>query len=184
MIGKAVIAAIATVSITATVIEIKFPPRPVILYNPSQSAPIGFYKLRKIETPSLGMKVAAFAPDWARRLADERDYLPKEYPLIKSVLAIEGDEVCHYKTWVSVPKSPVIPLRSQDTLGRDMPVKTGCYVLKLDEYFIGSPDVQDGFDSRYFGPVSIKNILGEVKYLGMSKNAKDADNVGYRGFKG
>jgi len=65
-----------------------------------------------------------------------------------------------------------------------MPQKSGCFVLKSDEFLLISPDVQTGFDSRYFGPVGREKILGRVKYLGNLKNKESAENVDFSGFGG
>jgi len=169
MLGKFIIGGIITAAIIGTTGQIIFPPKPVLLYNPSYSAKVGWYKLTTNEPPKLGSQVAAYAPEWARRLADERGYLPYDYPLIKTVWAVEGDEVCYHKSSVSVPK---------DVLGRDMAVLSGCHLLMSGEYMLLSPDVQTGFDSRYFGPVGLENIIGHVEYLGNSKNLKSSKNLG------
>ena len=65
-----------------------------------------------------------------------------------------------------------------------MPQKAGCHVLKEGEYLLISPDVQTGFDSRYFGPVGIENILGAVQYLEDSKNLKSSEKPDLEGFEG
>ena len=98
MLGKFIIAGVITVAVIATTAEIVFPPNPVLFYNPSPSAKIGFYKISKEKAPKLGVQVAAYAPEWARRMADERGYLPYDYPLIKSVVAVTGDIVGYHKT--------------------------------------------------------------------------------------
>ena len=85
---------------------------------------------------------------------------------------------------VSVPKRPDIPVLGQDVLGRDMPQKSGCIVLKSGEYLLISPDVQTGFDSRYFGPVHSENILGVVEYLEESKNLKSSEKPNLVGSEG
>ena len=184
MLAKFIISGVITLVVVGTTTQIIYPPKTRIFYNPSPSAAIGWYKLRRDLPVIRDAKVAAYAPEWARKLADERQYLPYDYPLIKSVVAAHGDVICYHESWVSVPKSPDIPLRSQDSLGRDMPVQSGCHVLQLDEYFIASPDVQDGFDSRYFGPVKIDQLLGVVEYLGNSKNKKISDSVDLGGVEG
>ena len=184
MLGKFIIAGVITTAIIATTAEIYFPPKPIILYNPSPSAKIGFYKLSQKELPKIGLQVAAYAPEWARRMADERGYLPYDYPLIKSVVAVEGDEVCYNKMGVSVPDGSVIPVQLRDRQGREMPVKSGCAVLKPGEYFLVSPDVQVGFDSRYFGPVRIENILGTVIFLGNQETPNSSETLGNGGFEG
>jgi conjugative transfer signal peptidase TraF len=169
MLKNTLIAVGVTMLIVATTTEISFPPRPKLLYNPSASAPIGWYKLGDKSPPKVGDQVAAYAPDWARKLADERRYLPYEYPMIKTIWASAGTTICTHNNRSSVPNYPVITSLSQDSLGRDMPKLSGCFTLKTDEYFLVSPDVQAGFDSRYFGAVRRENILGRVEYLGNPK---------------
>lgn len=183
MLSKFIIAGVITTAVIATATEIAFPPRPIVLYNPSPSAPIGWYRLHKNVTPELHDQVAAYAPQWARKLADERGYLPYDYPLIKTVWAVAGDEVCYHNNRVSGPNYPDIQTQLQDSLGRDMPVQSGCIILVSGQYYLVSPDVQTGFDSRYFGPVDISNILGPVKYLGNSKNKKTQEIMGFGGFE-
>lgn len=181
MLGKFIIGGIITAAIIGTTGQIVFPPRPVLLYNPSYSAQVGWYKLSTDQPIKHGSQVAAYPPEWARKLADERGYLPYDYPLIKSVVALSGDEVCYHKSSVSVPKYPDIAVQLQDVLGRDMPLMSGCHVLKEGQYMLMSPDVQSGFDSRYFGPVGSENIIGNVEYLGHSKNMKIGKKVGFIG---
>ena len=181
MLFKAIIAGVITLAVIGTTRQIIFPPKPVLFYNPSYSAKVGWYRLRPERPVTLGAQVAAYAPEWARQLADERGYLPYDYPLIKSVVALSGDEVCYHKSSVSVPKYPDIAVQLQDVLGRDMPLMSGCHVLKQGQYMLMSPDVQSGFDSRYFGPVGPENIIGSVEYLGKSKNMKIGKKVGFIG---
>ena len=184
MLFKAIIAGVMTLAVIGTAGQIIFPPKPILFYNPSYSAQVGWYRLQSDEPVTLGAQVAAYAPEWARQLADERGYLPYEYPLIKTVWAVHGDEVCYNNQSVSVPKRPDVPVLGQDVLGRDMPQKSGCIVLKPDEYLLISPDVQTGFDSRYFGPVRSENILGVVQYLEDSKNLKSSEKPDLAGFEG
>ena len=172
MLKNALIGIAVTLLIVATGTEISFPPKPKLLYNPSASAPIGWYKLEGKSTLKVGDQVAAYAPDWARKLADERRYLPYEYPMIKTIWASSGMQICAQNNRISVPNHPVIKSLPQDSLGRDMPKLSGCFTLKADEYFLVSPDVQAGFDSRYFGAVIGTDILGKVKYLGNGRFAQ------------
>ena len=182
MLIKASIGAVITAAIVGTTLQIALPPRPKILYNPSSSAPIGWYQLTDNYAPKRNDLVAAYAPDWARVLADERSYLPYDYPLIKSVLAIEGDEVCYHIDRVSVPNGADIPLPARDRLGREMPRKfVGCLTLGAGEFWIASPDVQTGFDSRYFGPIDQNMLVGGVEYLGNGRVPKRRKTGGFEG---
>jgi len=111
MLFRAIIAGVMTLAVIGTAGQIIFPPKPVLFYNPSYSAQVGWYRLKLNEPVTLGAQVAAYAPEWARQLADERGYLPYDYPLIKTVWAVSGDEVCYNNQSVSVPKRPDIPGR-------------------------------------------------------------------------
>jgi len=173
MLFKAIIAGVMTLAVIGTAGQIIFPPKPILFYNPSYSAQVGWYRLQPDEPVTLGAQVAAYAPEWARQLADERGYLPYDYPLIKTVWAVHGDKVCYNTQSVSVPKRPDIPVLGQDVL-----------VLKSGEYLLISPDVQTGFDSRYFGPVHSENILGVVEYLEESKNLKSSEKPNLVGSEG
>lgn len=184
MLGRFIIAGIITVAIIGTAGQIIVPPKPILLYNPSPSAKVGWYRLTTTEPPKLGSQVAAYGPEWVRQLANDRGYLPYDIPLIKTVWAVQGDEVCYHKASVSVPKYPDVPLQAQDVLGRDMPVQSGCSVLGPGQYMLLSPDVQTGFDSRYFGPVGLENIIGQVEFLGNAKNLKRSRKRGFMGGKG
>ena len=184
MIIKASIALVITLAVVGTTSQILRPPTPRLLYNPSESAPVGWYRVQSNFPIQRGDQVAAYGPEWARHLADKRGYLPYDYPLIKTVWAVAGEEVCYNDKSVSVPKRPDIPVLGQDVLGRDMPQKSGCIVLKSGEYLLISPDVQTGFDSRYFGPVRSENILGVVQYLEESKNLKSSEKPDLAGSEG
>ena len=172
MIIKGSIALVITLAVIGTSAQILRPPIPRLLYNPSKSAAVGWYHLRPGERPKRSDQVAAYAPLWARNLAEQRGYLPSDYPLIKTVWAVAGEEVCYNNQSVSVPKRPDIPILGQDVLGRDMPQMSGCHVLKQGQYLLMSPDVQTGFDSRYFGPVETQNIIGVVHYIGGDRGLK------------
>lgn len=170
MFRQLLISASAAGLTALTVLQITHPPSPKLLYNPSQSAPIGFYKVYRASGLERADHVAAFAPEWARELADKRGYLPKDLPLIKQIWAVKGDQICTDGRQVSGPNGSVTARLLQDRLGRDMPFFQGCIVLSSDEYFLISIDEKHGkfygFDSRYFGPVKLEQILGRVQYLG------------------
>ncbi len=158
-------AAIVTLC-TATLFQTVSPSTPRIIYNPSPSAPIGWYRLEFKVTPEAGDLVAAFAPNIAQKLAVERHYLPSNIPIIKTVWAVTGDEICHHPGQVLMRNRPAIVVLSHDSFGRELPSLTGCYLIQEGQVFLISTDVQTSFDSRYFGPVPISNVLGQAQYLG------------------
>lgn len=155
--GSAAIAAILAASFNT------FSPR--LIYNPSPSAPLGFYLIDRKTSLKTGDRVAAFAPEWARELADKRGYLPSDLPVIKQVWARAGDEICTENRVLSAPGQPPIQARDSDSLGREMPIWTGCRILQQGEYLLISNDVQGSFDGRYFGPVTDQEILGRARLV-------------------
>ena len=162
LIPAAAVSAFCAVSLWQVVV----PPTPRLIYNSTPSAPIGWYAVDKSRPLKRDDLVAAFAPAKARKLAEDRGYLPSHIPLIKTVWAAQGERICHDGLRVHVPNRPDIAVLRQDGLERAMPVISGCYRLQADEVFLISTDVQVSWDSRYFGPVSKKDILGPVRYLG------------------
>ena len=150
----------------AALFQIVRPSVPRLLYNPSPSAPVGWYRVEPTRPVRRDALVAAFAPPEAAALAIERHYLPPDVPLIKTVWAIEGEQICHENQRVTAPDRPSLVVLSHDSLGRSLPSKDGCYVLAKGEIFLVSTDVQTSFDSRYFGPVAVSDLLGPVRYLG------------------
>jgi len=165
---KAFTFAFALLGVGAALSDTAVDIRPRLLYNPSPSAPVGWYGVEAASSYSHGDRVAAFAPEDARALADARGYLPFDYPLIKSVWAGPGETVCRSGERVSAPGRPDITALLQDGTGRDMPVWSGCAVLGPSQYFLASSDHENGWDSRYFGAVNSADIMGRVHYLGES----------------
>ena len=95
---------------TASLVQIVRPSVPRLLYNPSPSAPIGWYRLRPDTYAHRGDLVAALTPESGAALALERDYLPPNIPLIKTVWAVSGQEVCHVDGQVLVQGRPALHL--------------------------------------------------------------------------
>lgn len=91
---RSLFAGLGAIAVTAlcgaSVYTMIVPQTPRVLYNKSDSAPIGWYKLDPEGAPVRDAMVAAFAPQEARNLADLRDYLPSHIPLLKSVWAVAG----------------------------------------------------------------------------------------------
>ncbi len=137
-------------------------PTPVLIYNASASAPIGFYGVLPAEPLHRGDYVLARTPDSVRRLAADRHYLPEDVPLVKRVAALGGDTVCAVNRAVTIDGRYVATQLTADRLGRPLPGWTGCMTLRLGEIFLLMQGVPDSFDGRYFGPVSSSTIIGRL----------------------
>ena len=171
MLMRFIPAAAVTAFCAASLWQIISPPAPKLIYNKTNSAPVGWYAVETKRPLQRNDLVAAFAPAEARKLAADRGYLPEHVPLIKTVWAIGGEQVCHDGQRVRVLNRPDISVLGQDGLGRALPVMSGCYRLNADEVFLVSTTVENSWDSRYFGPVSDELILGPVRYFGEKRDS-------------
>jgi conjugative transfer signal peptidase TraF len=81
--------------------------------------------------------------------------------MVKRIAATSGDQVCRVGQAVSVNGHTVAQALWHDSLGRPLPVWSGCIALQSDQVLlITSPSTS--FDSRYFGPVRLGNVIERI----------------------
>lgn len=153
-----IILAVALFFAFLLVTAIALKPRPLLIWNASDSVPVGFYLARKRQ-PKIGEIAVIAPPDWVRLYASSRGYLPSNVWLLKPVLAVSGSMVCRFGTYVFVDGKLVAQAKISDTRKRLLPVWKGCRTLKSDEIFVLAKPSQS-FDSRYFGPINRNQIAG------------------------
>jgi conjugative transfer signal peptidase TraF len=158
--GAAAIAAVAV----AVLLTLFWPPRPVLLWNVSSSAPVGLYAVGAPSRIRVGDMVVAWAPPAARELAAERGYLPARVPLLKKVAAGTGDRVCAVGEALFVNGRFEARRRLWDKAGRPLPGWTGCEDLGAGEYLLLMPS-PDSFDGRYFGVTAQADLAGRTRLL-------------------
>ena len=133
-------------------------PRPRLIWNASESAPIGLYSV-VYRAPSRGEIALALPAGAAAQLIGSRSYLPPETPLLKRVAAQKGDEICRHETQVFVNGVALAEALKVDSRGRPMPAWSGCLKLQDGEIFLLN-DHPNSLDGRYFGATDLKTILG------------------------
>ena len=134
-----------------------------LIYNSSESAPIGLYWIDD-RPAERGDYVLVRVPDRVRNLVVERGYLPPDVPIIKRIAGGPGDEICRIGLEVRVNGVTIAMAQIVDGSGREMPVWSGCHVLHGRRVFL-LQDHPASFDSRYFGPVDRSLIVGRATYL-------------------
>jgi len=134
-----------------------------LIYNASASAPIGFYWLDQ-ERVSRGDYVLARVPERVRVLIEDRGYLPSEIPLIKRVMGVAGDKICRRGQEILINGVTVAVAQRSDGLGRKLPKWQGCHILTKDNFLL-LQDHPQSFDSRYFGPIGRRLIIGRATRL-------------------
>jgi len=131
---------------------------PQLLWNTSQSVPIGLYRLAARPPPTAALAVIRL-PEAYRRFAETRGYLRAGMLLIKPVAAQAGDIVCRQGSRVTVNGHAVARARSSDSAGRPLPTWEGCRHLDATQIFALSTR-PGSFDSRYIGPIERTHVLG------------------------
>ncbi|MDA4848888.1 S26 family signal peptidase [Hoeflea poritis] len=134
-----------------------------LIWNGSESAPVGLYRIDD-QAPEIGDYVLVRLPDSIQDLVADRAYLPPDIPLIKRVVAAEGDTVCRQDREIVIDSVIVALARMEDRIGRSMPAWSGCYVLDERQLFL-LQNHSGSLDSRYFGPVDRRLIIGRATRL-------------------
>ncbi len=151
LLVTAIVAALVAATISA-------PGRPLIIYNPSQSVPQGFY-LRRSGASRIGNFVTIAAVNAAAEYAGARDFTDRTDRFIKRVAAAAGQTVCADGEHILVDGLSVATRRERDSSGRALPTWSGCRTLSEDEVFLLG-DTDDSFDGRYWGPTPLSDIDG------------------------
>jgi type IV secretory pathway protease TraF len=118
--------------------------------------------------------VVAYPPEPLATWLAEGRYLPRGVPLLKPVLALEGQTVCRAGPVISIDGREWGAAREQDHNGRPLPVWQGCRVIGAGEIFLMNSDEPASLDGRYFGPIPLAAIVGRAEPLWTSRRADHA----------
>jgi conjugative transfer signal peptidase TraF len=155
---RKIVLSVSALAVIALAAKLMFAPTPLVIWNASNSVPIGWYLVAKRQ-PKLGEIAVIRPPEWVEIYASARGYLPLQTPLLKPVRAIEMSFVCRFGQYVFIDGNMVARAKYLDTNHRMLPVWKGCRTLKSDDVFVLSMH-RDSFDSRYFGPINRSQVLG------------------------
>lgn len=135
-----------------------------IVYNPSDSVPRGWYRIGKADALHVGDIVLARLPAVSATLAAQRGYLPAGVPILKRIGAVAPQLVCVRDGAVCIDGDVVATVRLRDGQERELPVWSQCRSLTSGELFLLSTNPAS-FDSRYFGPITTKAVIGSAQPL-------------------
>jgi type IV secretory pathway protease TraF len=153
---KKTMLAMATVSVVFLAVKPLINPIPLLIWNASESVPIGWHLISKRQ-PKIG-EIAVIKPvDWVQIYASSRGYLPQNVWLLKPIFAANPSIICRFGSHVFVNGRQVAKAKIADKMHRVLPVWKGCVALSSTQYFVLG---RDSFDSRYFGPIERKQIVG------------------------
>ena len=133
-------------------------PSPFLIWNASESVPVGWYFVAK-RPPKIG-EIAVIRPaEWVRIYSSDRGYLPEKVLLLKPVFAAQSSVICRFGAYVFVDGKHAAKAIIMDKKYRLLPVWKGCKALKPSQYFVLGRH-RDSFDSRYFGPIEQSQVVG------------------------
>jgi len=159
-------ALLLTVAGLALLIETSFVrPTPRLIYNASDSVPVGWYRIESTDALHVGGIVLARLPAAPAAFAARRGYLPMRIPLLKRIGAMVPQAVCVCDGIVSIDSIPVAATLFVDGSGRRLTAWPQCRRLRAGELFLLSTTNPASFDSRYFGPVSTSAVIGAARPL-------------------
>jgi len=154
---------------------------PSLIWNRTESVPTGLYWIASSQPIRRGALVAYLPPDPIGNWIEARRYTGRNWPLIKRVIALEGDTVCRCGNVVQVNDEAVALALSSDRTNRNLPRWQGCRVLGAGEVFLLA-DHPESLDGRYFGVQKTTGILGPAHPVWTqaraAQTAKEGDTGG------
>ena len=139
--------------------------RVLVVYNPSDSVPRGWYRIGPVGSLHANNVVLAWLPPEVAALAAQRGYLPLGTPLLKRIGAVAPQLVCEREGIVRIDSTVVATALSQDGKHRALQSWTQCRTLAEGELFLLSSTNPASFDSRYFGPIGVSAVIGSARPL-------------------
>ena len=136
-----------------------------LVYNPTESAPRGWYLIHPATQLEVGDYVIAQLPRDIAGFAAKRDYLPRHVPVLKRIAATAGQRVCVRDGTVLIDGAAVATTLELDGKRRSLSAWPHCRKLATGELFLLNASVPSSFDSRYFGPIDVSFVRGRANML-------------------
>jgi conjugative transfer signal peptidase TraF len=140
-------------------------PVPWYLWNASQSVPVGLYRLRPTGRLAVTDLVAVRPPEPTATFLADGNYLPRNVPMLKRVLALPGQTVCREHLTITVDAIAMGVARERDSRRRPLPFWQGCRIIADGEVFLMNWQSADSLDGRYFGVLPASAVIGKAEPL-------------------
>jgi conjugative transfer signal peptidase TraF len=148
--------------VTALVAAAYLKPATRLVYNPTDSAPRGWYLVVPMIRAHPGDYVIALLPSDTAMLAATRGYLPRSVPILKQIAAVAGQRVCIRDAVVYIDDNAAARTLDTDSKHHPLTAWAHCRHLIGDELFLLNARNPASFDSRYFGPVDESFVRGRA----------------------
>jgi len=151
----AAIAALAVVTVAPT--------KARVLWNRTESAPKGLYLVTRDNLTTGDWAVLSGDAASAEWIA-ANGYLSADWPIIKRVAAVEGDEICRGGVEIFINETLAATALDADSTGRKLPRWEGCITLQADQVFLLNNHPRS-LDGRYFGTEKRDDLIGRAHLL-------------------
>lgn len=132
------------------------------VWNRTESVPKGLYFVDRSAPVSKGDLVAFEPSDEVRQWLDQEGIVGSNWPLLKHVSGLEGDEICRCGMEVFINGLHVADALETTWSGSALPAWQSCRTLQSGEVFLLN-DHPRSVDGRYFGAQLRARILGVAR---------------------
>lgn len=134
-----------------------------LIWNRTESAPLGLYwRTGALPARNGWAVISADAP--ASIWVSSHGYLAPDWPIIKRVRGVRGDEICRVGTQILINGGDAATALETDSEGEKLPRWEGCIRLAEDEIFLLN-DHPRSLDGRYFGATKLGDLDGSAVLL-------------------
>lgn len=138
-----------------------------VIFNRTSSAPIGFYWVNDSSVIQGDWAIVSHKSDAALR-AQMNGYIGMNWPMIKQVSALNGDETCRFGSEIFINNLHVAKALKQSRSGFVFPSWSGCFVLTASEVFLLN-DNPNSLDGRYLGVMHLSDLEGRGRLIWKTK---------------
>ncbi|MEM6898162.1 MAG: S26 family signal peptidase [Pseudomonadota bacterium] len=143
--------------------QLLWTPKTRFVWNRTSSAPIGLYEV--MDGPyAHGQWVLVSSENRAARWAETYGLIGSDWPLIKQIAGLPGDEICRHETIISINGAPVAEALLETSSDLNMPAWQGCFELQDGEVFLLNAHPRS-LDGRYFGQTKLEDLEGVVTHI-------------------
>jgi conjugative transfer signal peptidase TraF len=154
MTGRVIVLATVAMAVAAIGTTMDSGMIPRFVWSASASVPIGLYSVHPAHHLTVTALAVAYPPELLARWLAQRRYLPRGVPLLKPILALDGQAVSRVGSLITIDGREMGIAHEKDHSGRPLPV-WGCRVIGHSEIFLMNPREPQSLDGRYFGPLHL-----------------------------
>ena len=134
-----------------------------LIWNRTESAPIGLY-WRSDGPLTLNGWAVVSASSEAARWTSENGFTGTDWPLVKRIATLPGDEICRENETILINQTQVAEVILHAPGGLSLPRWQGCHVLQDGEVFLLNEHPRS-LDGRYFGIMQDSDLEGVATLL-------------------